>query len=51
MDIDEWPAVKRWEAACAARPATNRGTAVLKDVMKIGNPDEETLASLFNQER
>ena len=50
MDIDEWPAVKRWEAACAARPATNRGTAVLKDVMKIGNPDEEALASLFNHE-
>ena len=50
MDIDEWPNIKRWEAACAARPATARGTAVLEDVMKIGNPDEDAFRSLFERE-
>jgi GST-like protein len=50
MDIDEWPNIKRWEAACAARPGTARGTAVLEDVMKIGNPDEEAFRSLFERE-
>ncbi len=47
MEIDDYPHVKRWEQAVAARPAVARGTALLAETMKIGNPDEAARQSLF----
>ncbi|RMF10934.1 MAG: glutathione S-transferase [Alphaproteobacteria bacterium] len=47
MNIDEYPNVKRWAEMVADRPAVQRGMAVLRDVMKIGDPDEEARESLF----
>lgn len=47
MDIDEYPNLKRWTAAVEARPAVKRGMAVLADVMKIGNPDDDAREALF----
>lgn len=51
MDIDEYPNLKRWTAAVEARPAVERGMAVLKDVMKIGNPDDDARESLFGAQQ
>ncbi|RME66135.1 MAG: glutathione S-transferase [Alphaproteobacteria bacterium] len=51
MHIDDYPNVKRWEQAVAARPAVVRGTALLADVMKIGDPDEAARESLFGTHR
>lgn len=49
IDIDQFPNVKRWVDAIEARPAVQRGMAVLGDVMKIGNPDEKARAALFGK--
>ena len=49
IDIDQFPNVKRWVEAIEARPAVQRGMAVLGDVMKIGNPDEKARAALFGK--
>ena len=49
IEIDDFPNVKRWAAAIEARPAVQRGMAVLGDVMKIGNPDEAARAALFGK--
>ena len=47
IDGDDYPNVKRWREEIAARPAVQRGTAVLADDMKIGNPTEETYKNMF----
>lgn len=47
VDIGEFPHVARWHETIAARPAVARGTAVLADVMKIGDPDEQAREALF----
>jgi GST-like protein len=49
IDLDEFPHVKRWYEAIDARPAVQRGVALLADRMKIGNPDKQARASLFGQ--
>lgn len=49
IDIDQYLNVKRWVGAIEARPAVQRGMAVLGDVMKIGNPDEKARAALFGK--
>lgn len=47
IELDTYPNVKRWHDAIAARPAVQRGTAILSDKIKYGNPDEEGRKSLF----
>ncbi len=49
VDIDAFPHVRRWHDAIAARPAVRRGTDVLADAMKIGNPDEQTREAFFGK--
>jgi len=47
--IDDFPNVGRWASAIAARPAVQRGMAVMGDVMKIGSPDPAARAALFGK--
>lgn len=47
IDIAEFPHVGHWVTSIEARPAVQRGMALLADVMKIGNPNEEARKSLF----
>jgi GST-like protein len=47
IDADEYPNVKRWGEAIAARPAVQRGVAVLAEDMKVGDPTEETYRNMF----
>ena len=47
VDIAAFPHVMRWINAIEARPAVQRGMALLADVMKIGNPDPAARKSLF----
>ncbi len=47
IDLDEFPHVRRWYDVIAARPAVQRGIALLADRMKIGNPDKQARAALF----
>jgi GST-like protein len=47
IDIDEFPNVADWADRVAQRPAVARGTSLLADVMKIGDPDEETREVFF----
>jgi GST-like protein len=51
IDLDEFPHVKRWYEAIDARPAVQRGVALLADRMKIGNPDKQARAALFGQQQ
>ena len=44
---DDYPNVKRWREEIAARPAVQRGIAVLSGDMKVGNPTEETYKNMF----
>ena len=47
IDIEEFPYVGAWVDRVAARPAVTRGTSLLADAMKIGDPDEETREAFF----
>jgi GST-like protein len=47
VDIAAFPQVARWASALEARPAVQRGMALLADVMKIGNPDPAAREALF----
>lgn len=47
IDIDQFPNVKRWNAAVAERPAIRRGVAVLAEDIKVGNPTDEAFENLF----
>ena len=47
IDIAQYPNVKRWADTIAARPAVQRGIAVLAEDMKVGNPTEETYKNMF----
>lgn len=49
IDIEEFPNVKRWHDAIAVRPAVVRGSAVLADDMKIGDPSDEAFENLFGE--
>ena len=47
IDLAEFPAVKRWHDAIAARPAVQRGVAVLADRAARGPLTEEERANMF----
>jgi len=47
IDIDEYPNVKRWVESIGARPAVQRGVALLADTRKYGNPTDEAYGILF----
>jgi len=47
IEADDYPNVKRWGGEIAARPAVQRGVAVLADDMKVGNPTDETYKNMF----
>ncbi len=51
IDLDEFPNVRRWYEAIGARPAVQRGVALLEDRMKIGNPDEKAREALFGRQQ
>ena len=47
IDIDEFPGVKRWVEVIAARPAVQRGVAVLSERRRSGPMDERAKEVLF----
>ncbi len=47
IEAADYPNVKRWGETIAARPAVQRGVAVLAEDMKVGNPTEETYQNMF----
>jgi len=47
IDIAQFPQVKRWGDAIAARPAVQRGVSVLEQSMKVGNPTETAYDNMF----
>ncbi len=47
INIEEFPNVKRWNALVAARPAVQRGAAVLAESQRVGNPTDEAFENLF----
>ncbi|MCK8515984.1 glutathione S-transferase N-terminal domain-containing protein [Methylonatrum kenyense] len=49
MTIEDFPRLHDWVTRIAARPAVQRGSAVLADVMKIGDPTDEAREALFGQ--
>ncbi|MCS6946982.1 MAG: hypothetical protein NZM12_05140, partial [Steroidobacteraceae bacterium] len=49
IELDQFPRVRRWYEAIAARPAVQRGIALLADRQKIGNPDARARAALFGR--
>ena len=51
IELDEFPNVKRWYDAIDARPAVQRGCALLEDEMKIGDPDDEARDALFGDQQ
>jgi GST-like protein len=47
IDIAQYPNVARWGDAVAARPAVQRGIALLADSMKVGDPTEQAYDNMF----
>ncbi len=51
IDANDYPNVIRWGQEIAARPAVQRGLAVLAEDQKVGNPSEETYKNMFGSEQ
>jgi GST-like protein len=49
IDLEGFPRVRRWYERIEARPAVQRGVALLAERMKIGNPDAKARAALFGK--
>ncbi len=49
IDLSDFPHVDRWYRELGQRPAFVKGAALLEDVMKIGDPDEETREAFFGK--
>lgn len=47
IDIAQFPNVAAWIDKCEARPGVQRGMALLKEDMKVGDPTEETRKAMF----
>ncbi len=51
IDLDDYPAVKRWHDAIAARPAVQRGVAVLADNQRRGAMTDEERENMFGNKQ
>jgi GSH-dependent disulfide-bond oxidoreductase len=51
IDLAQFPNVQRWYDTIGARPAVQRGVAVLGEKMKIGNPDRKAREALFGKQQ
>ena len=49
IELDDFPNVERWYRQIEARPAVQRGLAVLARHEKIGNPDAKAREALFGR--
>jgi GST-like protein len=49
IELDDFPNVRRWYELMSARPAVQRGVALLEERMKIGNPDAAAREALFGR--
>ena len=49
IELDDFPNVRRWYELMSARPAVQRGVALLEARMKIGNPDAAACEALFGR--
>lgn len=49
VEVSLFPNIMRWIAEIEARPAVQRGMALLGEDMKIGSPTEETKLAFFNR--
>ena len=49
IDIDQFANVRRWHDAIAARPAVERGSTLLADDLKYGDPTDEAFENLFGR--
>jgi GST-like protein len=49
IDLAEYPSVKRWHGAIAARPAVHRGVAVLADRQRQGTISDTERENLFGK--
>ncbi len=49
IDLSAFPRVERWYETIAARPAVQRGVALLADDEKIGDPSDETREAFFGR--
>ena len=47
MNIDEFPALKKWRDALLERPAVKRALDVLKDARRAGEMTKEQKENLF----
>ena len=51
LPIDEFPHVKRWLEAIAARPAVQRGMTWMDESDRVAAPDKEHLAAYFGDQQ
>lgn len=51
IELDDFSHVKRWYEQLDARPAVQRGCALLEDEMKIGDPDDDAREALFGSQQ
>ncbi|MHA7816985.1 MAG: glutathione S-transferase family protein [Pseudohaliea sp.] len=51
IDLAEYPNVARWNQDISQRPGVQRGIAVLRDDMRIGNPTRETYDNMFGNKQ
>jgi len=51
QNLDDYPSLQRWYRALEARPAVQRGLAVLKDQRGSGQMDERARSILFGQDQ
>jgi GST-like protein len=49
IDLADYPSVKRWHDAIAARPAVQRGVAVLADRQRQGSITDSERENLFGR--
>ncbi|MEQ8165356.1 MAG: glutathione S-transferase N-terminal domain-containing protein [Alphaproteobacteria bacterium] len=47
IDLERYPNVKRWKEEIETRPGVQRGTAVLAEEEKLGDPTDEAREALF----
>jgi GST-like protein len=47
IDLADYPAVRRWHDAIAARPAVQRGVAVLAERQRVGSITDKERENLF----